>query len=210
LSLLRSYLLQSAGAKTRYNLRVVETLVSARILARILGLSALLSPSYPSKKFTLREVLSAYCGVLEVKGQKEPALSVERVKEGLEKLVDETERLKASVLKEGQKTDHFEEEEQKEQGLTLQEMIEYSGLTKREFEDVYLSWVDGQLQLFSISPGYLMRYNQSRQHTSSCINAPSTSSQKPSAFWNFALPVSRSRLQRKKICPNPHYKPWGC
>ena len=30
------------GAKTRYNLRVVETLVAARVLARVLGLDALL------------------------------------------------------------------------------------------------------------------------------------------------------------------------
>ena len=50
------------GAKTRYNLRVVETLVAARVLARVLGLQDPLSAEGGKKRFTLREVLAAYVG----------------------------------------------------------------------------------------------------------------------------------------------------
>ncbi|KAI0693409.1 Galactokinase [Cytidiella melzeri] len=141
------------GAKTRYNLRVVETLVSARILARLLNLTALLSPSYPTKKFTLREVLSAYLGVAEIKGERQPALSVEEVKEGLESLLKESGRLRARVLREGIKFDANDEAQEAEvvdEGLTMEEMVQFSGMDEDEFRQVYLSWVDVEATHFQL------------------------------------------------------------
>lgn len=131
------------GAKTRYNLRVVETLVAARILARILGLNALLSST--NKKFTLREVLAAYLSSGEVKGQAEPSLTPEEVKAGLEKLLGEVERLRPVNLagwEQGVK-EVKEEIEGEQVGLTYDEMVKFSGLDKDEFYATYLSWVEG-------------------------------------------------------------------
>ena len=90
-----------AGAKTRYNLRVVETLVAARVLSRVLSLPLPPSSDNNTHKgtFTLREVLSAYLGVQETKGQKSPALSTDEVQQGLERLAKEVGRLKAKVLR---------------------------------------------------------------------------------------------------------------
>lgn len=136
-----------AGAKTRYNLRVVETLVAARVLARVLGLAPLLAGA--NKKFTLREVLAAYLSSNEVKGAAEPALSPEQLTEGLEKLLGEVEKLRPRNLaawKAG--SEGVVEEEAGEQlGLTMEEMVAYSGLGAEAFTEVYLSWVEGAFTL---------------------------------------------------------------
>lgn len=139
------------GAKTRYNLRVVETLVSARILARVLNLS-LLSPG-KNKKFTLREVLAAFLSVNEVKGTKEPMLAPEEVEAGLEKLLKEVGRLRGSVLR-GEREHSAEDADQagEEEGLTMNEMVRFSGLEEKEFKDVYLSWVDSTFSPFLAIP----------------------------------------------------------
>jgi hypothetical protein len=86
------------GAKTRYNLRVVETLVAARVLARLLGLASLLAPSYPNKRFTLREVLAAHAASGEAKGAPSPSLAPGGVRAALERLVGEVERLRPGNL----------------------------------------------------------------------------------------------------------------
>ena len=148
------------GAKTRYNLRVVETLTAARVLARVLSLDTLFSPSYPTKKFTLREVLSAYAVAneskpLETKGQAEPSLSPQETKVALEKLLGEVERLRPANLARWQSgasgaEEIGEEREGEELGLTYDDMVRYSGLGDAEFREVYLSWVDGAYRYFSV------------------------------------------------------------
>lgn len=120
---------KAVTAKTNYNLRVVETLVSARILARRLGISV-----GPKEKITLREVVGRLGGE-GVKGENE--LSLEKLTEGLERLLVEVESLKPA-------------REDGQLGVTLEEMIELSGLSAEEFNDVYLSWVTGALDRLSL------------------------------------------------------------
>ncbi|PSR79300.1 hypothetical protein PHLCEN_2v7080 [Hermanssonia centrifuga] len=139
------------GAKTRYNLRVVEVLVAARILARLLSLSFI--SGAPASKPTLREILGAYINARiripgsevletnEVRGQASPALSVEQLEEGLGRLLGECEVLRASKLV-GRVGG--------EEGLTMEEMVEASGLSKEVFEEVYLSWVDVEATHFQL------------------------------------------------------------
>ncbi|EGN92375.1 hypothetical protein SERLA73DRAFT_65919 [Serpula lacrymans var. lacrymans S7.3] len=90
-------------ARTRYNLRVVETLAAARILAPELDAD---------------------------KGE----ISVDELKSGLERMAREVEVLKPEGAGEGD-----------ELGVTMETMIEWSGMGEEAFKDVYLSWVDGKL-----------------------------------------------------------------
>lgn len=141
------------GAKTRYNLRVVETLVAARVLARVLGLQDLLSAEGGKKRFTLREVLAAYVGSGEVRGKAEPSLSPEAVKAGLEKILGEVERLRPANLRRWEQGEAgIVEEGQDEQqlGLTFDEMVRASGLEKDVFWEVYLSWVEVEATHFQL------------------------------------------------------------
>lgn len=145
------------GAKTRYNLRVVETLVAARVLARVLGLDALFAAEGGRKKFTLREVLAAFLGSGEVKGQASPSLGPEEVKAGLEKILGEVERLRPANLRRWEAGDSgvVEEGQGEEQlGLTYDEMVRFSGLEKDVFWEVYLSWVEGAFALGRFPPRY--------------------------------------------------------
>lgn len=128
------------GAKTRYNLRVVETLVAARILARVLELT----PATTNPRFTLREVLSAYLHTKEVKGQATPALTPENLIIGLRRLLLECESIKPAELRKRFNVETSSEENVEQLGLTMQEMITFSGLDEAEFNEVYLSWVDGK------------------------------------------------------------------
>ena len=85
--------------QTRYNLRVVETLVAARVLVRALGFGAGAGAEGGRRKFTLREVLTAFVGSAEAKGQAAPRLAPEEVKAGLEKILGEVERLRPANLR---------------------------------------------------------------------------------------------------------------
>ncbi|KAF7793755.1 hypothetical protein EIP86_004874 [Pleurotus ostreatoroseus] len=131
------------SAKWHYNLRVVETLVGARILAH------LLAPAHPAlvgllkdvERPTFREVLGAYLGVRETKGKADNALTVEQLKAGLEKLLVETEKLQGPALR-GEKAGEL--------GLTMDEMVKFSGLSQPEFHRIYLSWVDVEAKYFEI------------------------------------------------------------
>lgn len=139
-SLNRPLDISCSGAKTRYNLRVVETLVAARILALRLKLTipSLVSPQ--NKPFTLREVLSAYLGVDEyqVGTLDPPTLSA-----GLEKILHEVEVLRPDNL--GVRKEHLDSGIPDLQlGLSMEEMIQASGLPNDEFHNAFLSWVDGQ------------------------------------------------------------------
>lgn len=120
-------------ARTRYNLRVVETLVAARILARRLGISV-----GEKEKVTLREVLGRVVG--EDVGKMED-MDVDVLKGALEKMVKEVEVLKP--------------EGRDEEGVTMEEMVEWSGMSKEVFHEVYLSWVDSAYPSPSNAPLFL-------------------------------------------------------
>jgi len=116
-------------ARTRYNLRVVETLVAARVLARRLNISV-----GDKEKVTLREVLGRVMGENVENGED---MDLDVLKQGLERMGAEVELLKPKLR------DHGEE------GVTLEEMIEWSGLSEDLFREVYLSWVDGKFKCHS-------------------------------------------------------------
>ncbi|KAH9949915.1 galactokinase gal [Amylocystis lapponica] len=113
------------GARTRYNLRVVETLVGARVLARRLGIEL-----GPTERPTLREVLGRWLKLPETKGTPS-ALGVETLRGALERILPEVAKLRPSSATEDQ------------EGVTLAEMVEWSGLSAEQFHTLYLSWVDG-------------------------------------------------------------------
>lgn len=110
------------SSKFCYNLRVVETLVAARVLARRLRV-----PVAKTEKVTLKQVVDRYLGV---KDREET--DVASLKKGLECIIEE-----ADGLKQGNDADAADT------GLTLEEIVELSGLTSKEFYELYLSWVDG-------------------------------------------------------------------
>ncbi|CAK5268211.1 unnamed protein product [Mycena citricolor] len=111
-------------AKSGYNLRVVETLVGARALARTLGIDI-----GPKEKITFREVAGRLVQETDVSSGGK-GMSIEA-------LMDVLRRLNATVdsLKPEGSTDP-------EFGATKEEMIALSGLSAEEFEQVYLSWVE--------------------------------------------------------------------
>lgn len=117
-------------SRTRYNLRVVETLVSARILARSLGVEV-----GKTEKVTLREVLDRSLGY---KNAEEVSLDV--LLKGLEDIVQKLHVLK---LVDSDGSDGTEI------GVTMDQMIEMSGLNEEEFKELFLSWVDGKIDIVS-------------------------------------------------------------
>ncbi|KAG5644181.1 hypothetical protein DXG03_009022 [Asterophora parasitica] len=119
---------KAVGAKRGYNLRVVETLVGARILAKALGVEV-----GEREKITLREVLGRLLG--EKEGEE---AGVSDLQKGLERMGREVEVLKPEQAK-----------DDGELGVTMQEMIEMSGLEEEVFNEVYLSWVEGLTRLSS-------------------------------------------------------------
>ncbi|KZS92424.1 Galactokinase [Sistotremastrum niveocremeum HHB9708] len=106
------------SAKTQYNLRVVETLVAARVLGRSLHVQI-----GPEEKPTLKEILDRWLNV-----QHGTVLGPDDLKDGLIRLIRETESLKDTLGA--------------DDGLTLEGLIHASGLGPREFRDVYLSWIE--------------------------------------------------------------------
>ncbi|KZT02253.1 Galactokinase [Laetiporus sulphureus 93-53] len=124
------------GAKTRYNLRVVETLVAARVLAYLLGISVA-----PTERPTLREVLGRWLGFEEAKGHP-TLLDTEQLKKGLEKVLPEVERLRPRKVQVGEREEQL--------GVTMEEMIDMSGLGEAAFQEVYLSWVDVEATHFQL------------------------------------------------------------
>jgi galactokinase len=116
---------KAVSAKTQYNLRVVETLVGARILANRLGVGI-----GHTEKVTFREVLGRWISEDEKESGRE--VEVEKLKEGLERILVEVEGLRPPPDEDGQL------------GVTLEEMIRSSGLPEPEFHQLYLSWVEGE------------------------------------------------------------------
>ncbi|GJE89761.1 galactokinase [Phanerochaete sordida] len=144
------------SAKTRYNLRVVETLVAARVLARALRLDTLTAAEGGTKRVTLREVLAAHAGSGEVRGRAAPSLAPEDVKAALEGILPEVERLRAGRVRRWVRGDEAgegeggEEQEDGELGLTYDEMVAASGLAPEVFREVYLSWVEVEATHFQL------------------------------------------------------------
>ncbi|KAJ3502434.1 hypothetical protein NLJ89_g8892 [Agrocybe chaxingu] len=120
---------KALSAKRGYNLRVVETLVAARILANSLGVDI-----GETDRITLREVASKYAQ--EKDGDDMGPDALEQV---LKKLEDKLDVLKPKISPEGGQL-----------GVTMDEMIEMSGLSKEAFYQVYLSWVDIEATYFQL------------------------------------------------------------
>ncbi|KAG7089208.1 hypothetical protein E1B28_010910 [Marasmius oreades] len=121
---------KAVTAKTNYNLRVVETLAAARILARHLNL-----PIEKDEKIQLREVVGRMVGEVKEEGE----MPVERLIEALKRMDGELDVLKPT-----------RESADGQLGVTLDEMIEKSGLSKENFHDVYLSWVEVEATHFQL------------------------------------------------------------
>lgn len=109
--------------------------------ARILGLKLNLQiPSTSNKLFTLREVLSAYLGLDE---KEEGAIDPQLLGAGLEDILTEIEVLRPERL--GFRNDDQNSDKDEIQiGLTMEEMVQASGLSSDAFREVFLSWVDGE------------------------------------------------------------------
>ena len=124
---------KAVHSRTQYNLRVVETLAAARILARHLEIDV-----HPRERITLREVVGRFGG--EPK-EGWPGDS-DQLRVALEKIIEHVGKLRpASAQADGQ------------EGVTLETMIEWSGLSDQDFKEVYLSWVDGTCPyLLNIDP----------------------------------------------------------
>lgn len=117
---------KAVSAKTQYNLRVIETLVGARVLANHLGVKI-----GREEKVAFREVLGRWVsGDERVSGEE---IEVEKLKDGLERILEELEVLKPppDMAIGGQL------------GVTMEEMTIMSGLPESEFHKLYLSWVEG-------------------------------------------------------------------
>ncbi|KAG9314775.1 GHMP kinase [Chiua virens] len=117
---------KAVHAKYQYNLRVVESLGAARVLAVRLGVNV-----GPRERITLREVMERFMG--EPEDQTEE--NVDKVREGLERMVQAVECLRPKSAGDGDQL-----------GVTLETMIEWSSMSEDLFKDVYLSWVEGYEQ----------------------------------------------------------------
>ncbi|KAJ2932504.1 hypothetical protein H1R20_g4582, partial [Candolleomyces eurysporus] len=128
---------KAVTAKRCYNLRVVETLAAARILARSLGVDV-----GDKERVTLRQVVGRYYGEVESSGK---TLDAERLAEALREVLP-----KLGILKPGAHKDDADNATRVRSGVTLQEMIEMSGLDPEVFHEVYLSWIEVEADFFEI------------------------------------------------------------
>ncbi|ESK96578.1 galactokinase gal [Moniliophthora roreri MCA 2997] len=120
---------KAVTAKRNYNLRVIETLAAARVLAKHLGVMV-----DEKEKIQLREVLGRWVGEDKAVG----ALGEDKLLGSLEKISGKLDVLKPAKQEQGQL------------GVTLEEMIEKTGLSKEAFEEIYLSWVEVEATHFQL------------------------------------------------------------
>ncbi|XP_006459627.1 hypothetical protein AGABI2DRAFT_65690 [Agaricus bisporus var. bisporus H97] len=125
-------------AKFRYNLRVVETLVGARILAHKLGVKL-----DTMEKVTYREVLGRI-----VKEQQDCGSDGDMGAGSLIVALKSIMRSLTHLLPKG--VDANAEGDERQMGLTMEEMIEMSGLSQQTFHEVYLSWIDVEATHFQL------------------------------------------------------------
>lgn len=148
------------SSKSRYNLRVLETLVAARVLARHLNI-----PVLKTEKLTLKQVLGRFCGFSD-----SDEIAPAELSKGLERIILEVDSLKKG---------------DPDNGFTLEEMVEASGLTSEGFHELFLSWIEGEPSFPSICFHYVpfsKRLKQSKRSAFNYINAHFTFSLKPCAF----------------------------
>ena len=126
---------KALSAKRGYNLRVVETLVAARILANSLGFKL-----GEKDRITLREIASKVAGERD-----EEDIGPESLEQTLMVLERKLEVLKPKNSLDG------------ELGLTMTEMIEKSGLPRNIFQEVYLSWVESESNYQQLQEPHLTR-----------------------------------------------------
>ncbi|KAF8606393.1 Galactokinase, partial [Ceratobasidium sp. AG-I] len=116
---------KAVSAKTQYNLRVVETLAGARVLAKGLGVEV-----QNGEKVRLREVVERW--------KPAPSDSPDaNLKSSLQALLPEIERI-------------LNPSGSGSEGLTHSEMVAATGLSESEFHDTYLSWVDIEAERFHL------------------------------------------------------------
>ncbi|EIW84610.1 galactokinase gal [Coniophora puteana RWD-64-598 SS2] len=174
---------KAVHAKTRYNLRVVETLAAARILARRLGVKV-----GPSEKITLRTVMA------RLLGEPEDAQSedVEVYRKGLERMAKEVECLRPEGKKDGE-----------ELGVTMETMVEWSGLDKVAFEQVYLSWVEVEATHFQLYKRAKHVYEEALrvlQFRDVCLAAASSGTAGPTVFQQLGDLMSTSHVSCSSMC----------
>jgi len=117
-------------AKHRYNLRVVETLVGARILARHLNI-----PVGDRERITFREVVGKFIGE-----QADQELDISALMQSLSAMMVHADILRPAGY---QGPDD-------EPGVTMEEMVEKSGLSKKQFYDLYLSHAEVEATYFQL------------------------------------------------------------
>jgi len=151
-------------AKHGYNLRVVETLVAARILANSLGFKI-----GEKDRITLREVAGKLAG--EKNGQDIGTEELENILVALEN--------KLEVLKPKKSADG-------ELGFTMAEMIEKSCLPRDVFHEVYLSWAEIEatyFQLYKRTKHVLSEARRVLQFRQTCLLAAGSSDANDSTFF---------------------------
>lgn len=120
---------KAESAKHQYNLRVAETLAAARLLSHHLNLQV--DSNTKRRPVTLREVLARKSGFYRDE-QDVQMEDLVRLRKGL---VDMLESAMDYLLpKSGDRTD-----------ISVDEMIDKSGMDEAEFRKMYLSGVDGEL-----------------------------------------------------------------
>jgi galactokinase len=117
------------SAKYGYNLRVVETLVAARVLANSLHVRVA-----EKEKITLREVVDRYTGDGDNRDE-----DLDRALQFLLES-DALDVLKSNL----RATEGF--------NVTMDEMVELSAMSKELFHEVYLSWVESGWRVFFRNP----------------------------------------------------------
>ena len=126
---------KAVTAKHRYNLRVVETLVGARILAKALGIVV-----GDNERITFREVVGRFAGEQGL-GAIGSELCAEELQEAVEEVSKKIDFLKPKRNRGATERDDIQ------LGVTMEEMVEMSGLHQSVFYDVYLSWVEGKASI---------------------------------------------------------------
>ncbi|KAK2459880.1 hypothetical protein APHAL10511_008080 [Amanita phalloides] len=156
---------KAVTAKHRYNLRVVESLVGAKILAKELGVAV-----GEREKITFREVVGRFAGEETNGGNELIAEQLQETLEGVSKKID--------ILKPRQYRDSTDEDDVR-LGVTMDEMVEMSGLPRDVFREVYLSWVEVEatyFQLYKRAKHVLSESLRVLQFRQLCLDAASSGS----------------------------------
>ncbi|KAF9553974.1 galactokinase gal [Agrocybe pediades] len=167
------------SAKRHYNLRVVETLVGARVLANALGVRV-----GEREKVTFREVVGRFAGEEE---------GVDMGPEELESVLQSLEG-RLGVLK---RDDGIEE------GVTMDEMVRMSGLSKEVFEEVYLSWVEIETTHFQLYKRAKHVFTEARrvlQFRKTCLDVSSSSSSSSSSEAECIERLGRLMNESQQSC----------